>query len=591
GIFDKLKSFAGDPDMQKRVKNAVATATAAAAAAATQVKDKADAALAKADAQRGEDHALADRYLQQAKKIAERDSEEQHLRGSVLQDLSASHQQQKLLGLGTDQHIRIGNVPISDDVEQQHFLLAGAPGTGKSVSIAHMLKTIRARGQKCVVFDPAGEFTSAFYRPGQDIILNPLDKRDAGWSPWSDLQVHEFASFAEIIVPPALGQQDPFFAQSAQTVLKCLMRKYDNIDSVLRAAISLPDDDLRGIVEAQGMGGLLGPSKTFQSTRSTLANGIERIAPLHNIASGQGFSFAKWIEDPGDSWVFMPIKKDQQRQMKTVIALYFQTLIMKALSVDPDPQRRIWCVIDEFPSLGKISVLHEGVAEGRKFGLTFVLGLQSIGQVRDSYGKDGAQSIYSMPKTRLILRVSDSETSEEMSKELGERQIIRTKKSESSSSSTSNSGQGQLNVSNSDSTSKSSDHVQERIVLPSEIGGLPDMIGYLRSGSHIVRKVRIGVEGLPPRAGVGSDPRPLRPMPWEQQLSEVEEAADVKMVVAEQEMEAMENQVNKGKMSDIIEDFLHDWSPDLIASMTDEDIDRLAATAAEQYMLNEQERG
>ncbi|MBU2822832.1 type IV secretion system DNA-binding domain-containing protein, partial [Acidithiobacillus ferrooxidans] len=181
--------------------------------------------------------------------------------------------------------------------------------------------------------------------------------------------------------------------------------------------------------------------------------------------------------------------------------------------------------------------------------------------------------------------------SEEMSKELGERQIIRTKKSESSSSSTSNSGQGQLNVSNSDSTSKSSDHVQERIVLPSEIGGLPDMIGYLRSGSHIVRKVRIGVEGLPPRAGVGSDPRPLRPMPWEQQLSEVEEAADVKMVVAEQEMEAMENQVNKGKMSDIIEDFLHDWSPDLIASMTDEDIDRLAATAAEQYMLNEQERG
>ncbi|MBU2803780.1 type IV secretion system DNA-binding domain-containing protein, partial [Acidithiobacillus ferridurans] len=94
--------------------------------------------------------------------------------------------------------------------------------------------------------------------------------------------------------------------------------------------------------------------------------------------------------------------------------------------------------------------------------------------------------------------VSDSETSEEMSKELGERQIIRTKKSESSSSSTSNGGGGGMNTSNSDSTSQSQEHAQERIVLPSEISGLPDMIGYLRSGSHIVRKVRIGVEGLPP---------------------------------------------------------------------------------------------
>jgi hypothetical protein len=77
----------------------------------------------------------------------------------------------------------IGGVGVPDAFETEHILLCGAPGTGKTNIIVKMLAGIRKRGRRAIVYDTAGTFVEKFYRPGVDVLLNPLDARADAWSP------------------------------------------------------------------------------------------------------------------------------------------------------------------------------------------------------------------------------------------------------------------------------------------------------------------------------------------------------------------------------------------------------------------------
>ena len=79
-------------------------------------------------------------------------------------------------------------MPTPRRQEPQHFLISGAPGTGKSTAIRSILRQIQRRGEIAVVLDPECDYVPEFYRPEMgDLILNPLDARCPSWSPWRGL--------------------------------------------------------------------------------------------------------------------------------------------------------------------------------------------------------------------------------------------------------------------------------------------------------------------------------------------------------------------------------------------------------------------
>jgi Type IV secretion-system coupling protein DNA-binding domain len=62
--------------------------------------------------------------------------------------------------------------------EQQHILLMGDSGKGKSSAIRQVLHQIAERGELAVIYDPGGAYAQEFYDPAQgDLLLNPLDAR------------------------------------------------------------------------------------------------------------------------------------------------------------------------------------------------------------------------------------------------------------------------------------------------------------------------------------------------------------------------------------------------------------------------------
>jgi hypothetical protein len=357
-----------------------------------------------------------------------------------------------------------------------------------------------------MVFDPAGDMVSTFYRPGIDYILNPLDARDVGWNLWADLERHEYTAFSKAIVPDPQAGTDPFWATSGQAVLQALLITCRDLDQLLYAALAGDDSELMRLVRKAGKTGLVGQDKTFSGVRSNLSGELDKLSILRNVPEDEALSLKKWVADTTDNgWVFLSAKKSHLESIKPLIRVWIDTVARATMSLEPDKKRRIWSVIDELPSIGKIPALQAVMAEGRKYGLSSIIGIQNTPQMRETYGKDGGVSLLALPKTQLILRVADAETQDEMSKLLGEKQITRKTHSH-----TPGTWQGGGSSSESESISI------ERAVLPAEIGALPDLYGYLRvGGEHLIARVRIPTDEIPPEVEAGFIPVPQRTMPWE----------------------------------------------------------------------------
>jgi Type IV secretory pathway, VirD4 components len=471
-------------------------------------------------------------------------TQDHHVRGTAVEDATDPAVQQALWQSMKPGQLQMGFVPIPFTDEQQHFLLAGAPGTGKSLTLKWLLRGIRDRGEKALVYDPIGDMVGQFYRPDLDIILNPLDQRDAGWYPWGDLAQNELSSFAKSIVPDPQGQADPFWATAGQAIVQALFRHCQSMDEVLRLAVMADQEELKAVIQKAGLIGLVGPDKTFSGVRATLAVPLHKLGALRNVtldqyARGETFRIKEWVQNDDDRrWVFLLSNKSQFETLSPLLTLWTDIVVRAALSAAPNPERRLWLSLDELPSLGKLTALSPAMAQGRKYGLTAILGLQTIQQLRQIYGKEEAAVLYGLPKNRLILRINDQETSDEMSKELGEYQRLRVTTSVNQSVNQSVSHGNTLGgfaggmgdsllegafdskntthtqgVSQGSSTSESL--VIERAVLPSEIMQLPDLHGYVKAGGETVRVIL----PVPNQPWIESQPQhlpaPMRLMPWE----------------------------------------------------------------------------
>jgi len=80
----------------------------------------------------------------------------------------------------------LGGVPYPFGTEHEHTMIVGAPGSGKSVAFHGLIDSIRAKGQRAIIFDPELDYIRHHYDPERDVILNPFDARSPAWSPFYD---------------------------------------------------------------------------------------------------------------------------------------------------------------------------------------------------------------------------------------------------------------------------------------------------------------------------------------------------------------------------------------------------------------------
>ena len=89
-----------------------------------------------------------------------------------------------LPGAGRPRPYSIAGVPYPERTETQHTIVSGTTGSGKTVLISDLVAQIRAKGERCVIYDKMGSYTAAFLDPARDVLMNPLDARAPRWSPF-----------------------------------------------------------------------------------------------------------------------------------------------------------------------------------------------------------------------------------------------------------------------------------------------------------------------------------------------------------------------------------------------------------------------
>jgi type IV secretion system protein VirD4 len=153
--------------------------------------------------------------------------------------------------------------------------------------------------------------------------------------------------------------------------------------------------------------------------------------------------------------------------MGPVLNLFFQQLIdLNTRSLPGYGEKgkhQCLLLMDEFPSLGKVSILNKGIAYIAGYGLRMLPIIQSPSQLVDVYGRDAAQTFQSNHAVSIIFppKASETQTARDISEWLGYETVTGRSRSR---------GQGIL-VRNRQASENLSDQ-RRALLLPQEITSL-----------------------------------------------------------------------------------------------------------------------
>ena len=404
----------------------------------------------------------------------------------------------------------IAGIPYPERTETQHTIVSGTTGSGKTVLISDLVSQIRARGERCVLYDKMGSYTRAFFDPARDVLMNPLDARAPRWSPFLEARdPRDFEMMAAALIPQQKDTVDPFWVTAARQLFSNGAGVFwkqgveDNrvlVDHLLKTELTALAEAMQGTV-AQSIVDPENP-KTALSVRAMLTANVSALELLPD--EGKAFSIREWIGDEDrDGFLFLTSRGDQHASLRGLISTWLEIAVNAMLSLAQDDGRRIWVILDELPTLHQVPSLQPGLAESRQFGGCFVLGVQVASALRDLYGRNGAETISGLCGTRVVLAAPDRDTAQWSADSLGRSEVEEVAEGFSYGANTIRDG-----------VSLTPRRELRALALPSEIMRLANLEGYLKfPGPFPVASIKLkyvarsaAAERFVARAGDGAPP-------------------------------------------------------------------------------------
>lgn len=415
---------------------------------------------------------------------------------------------------------------IQQAVETQHVQVIGDSGSGKTSLILGLLDQAEAAGESCVIYDPHREYMRRYYSGERGDVILGLDDRAEAWNPsaeidWSSESTADATATAlsESLYPGHPGRRDWFFTSVCRDVMKyCIVHHRPNAAELAHLythAKPLIDSIVKGTALEETL--KENTSGTRPSIMGTLTTNILPMllqirTPCRSIGDNRSHWDARtWVKHR-KGWIFLTSTQETRESSGPLQRLWIDSVIRGILSMGPQPNLpQVRMILDELWALGELSQLKSAVAEGRKAALSIVLGFQGRAQVKEIYG-DSAESIFSAPYTKILLRTGEPESAEWLAKMIGKREMERIREHRGDKG----------------KRTYTTEQREEWIVYPSELAALENRCGYLRYADYVVRlKVAIApprgdrAAGWIPRAGKSPA---ILPMPNLQELVAQEEA-------------------------------------------------------------------
>lgn len=333
---------------------------------------------------------------------------------------------------------------ISKRLLVKNILLTGAPGTGKTSWMMHIIKKLRAtqeREDAIVIFDTKGDYYREFGRTEncEVIVIGNgrqyedmtrywnlfgefMERDKAGnlrYTKYSDQEARELASGLYAGMESAT---QPFFHNAAIDITAMVMigmareaertgerRKLHTCylarflktatrEEFLAVLEDVKNPDFKSAVEyISGGKEMNGQAQGVLSTIRTMANriliGIFGDGVLPKELVGREFSMKDMYHARKKMLVFVEYDLKVGTTLSPIYRLLFDTLFREALGQQENRRRNVYVMLDEMALLCKLERIGEAVNVGRSLKLSVTAGIQDIHQIFSLYGEEEGRSI------------------------------------------------------------------------------------------------------------------------------------------------------------------------------------------------------
>lgn len=373
------------------------------------------------------------------------------------------------------------------ETKDGHILVVGGVGSGKSSCIA--IPTLRCWNETVFAIDIKGELYEKTKRNRPNIkVFNPQDENACGYDPYFFIKhsrnpAQEAHAIAQAIIPLPLDVKDPFWIESGQNILTgAILHYYTDfsfIDTLKQIQLNNPQDLIKIISQSDnekarlyvnsfvGMG-----DNALSGIFAEVSRGIITLVTDDEIVSALT---KKKVISPDDleygQDIYINIPEHLLRQWKNLLTLIVNQFLTFFEKRDEYNSTPILFLLDEFPRLGKISTVIDGLATLRSKKISICLIVQSLAQLDVIYGQNERKVISDTCSYKAILGATDADTQEYFSKLVGTYDKPMTAKSK----------QAYTGIGTNDTTSEQ----ERRIIKPEEFGRLHDIVlltpyGYFR---------------------------------------------------------------------------------------------------------------
>lgn len=428
--------------------------------------------------------------------VGKKESEDEYLSGMELtEDVGKVNRLLKSTGQYSD--LAVGDLHLLLNAEVMNMLIHGTVGVGKSTIMRHLMTYIRARGDRAIIYDSGGTFIESHYNPKTDFILSPHDERCANWQLWDECDdVTDFENLASSLIPIE-GDSDPFWVSSSRTIFADTAMRMESdpersIEKLLMVLLSLDMKSLREYLKKTPSANLVEEKieKTAISIRSVVTNYAKSLRFLQGLdKSGKpSFTIKSWMldEEYDHSWLFISTTARHRPSVRPLISMWLSLATMYLQSMGEDSERRVWFLYDEIANLQKIPELPSTLAEGRKFGGCFSIGIQNMPQLINIYGQQVAKAIFDLLNTRFYGRNPSSDVAMMVETDLGTQRRREARVQNSY-------GLDQVR----DGISIGKDKVKEPIVDYTEIMRLSNLKFYVRMPADDIPVVKLALKYKP----------------------------------------------------------------------------------------------
>jgi len=332
-----------------------------------------------------------------------------------------------------------GSFRLPYELESKHILSLGSAGSGKTSSMLHAIKSIVERGDKCIIYDYKGDMTEWLGGRDDVSLIAFADNRSEAWHIAKD--IHNPLLARELAQTIIKETSEPVWGDNARDVLSGVLEYlitskpnqwgFQDVSELLNLDRQRLAEKLQSI--GHGAANTINKPKDDKGANSVMST-VRSGAWIFDVLAKawgnptSGFSVRDWLQDeqPEKSIIILRNYPDISAVSNWLLYIIFNQLFGEVLSLKDSKTRRIWAIMDELATLPKIPRLEECLIASRSKGFRFLCGIQNFSSMREKYGANIAQTIFSQFSTRIICRVTDADTASALAADMGgDRRVIR----------------------------------------------------------------------------------------------------------------------------------------------------------------------